>query len=105
MKLKSIYDILQEKINIFPIYKINNISFTIYPIEYSNDVFGYKENIKFQLEVSKRIIDISKKDIIKATNKMKKFLITYFNNIISYEEKWDRDEIIFNIECYGTKDE
>ena len=105
MKLHSIYDILKGRIETLPIYKINDVEYTIVPIEITQpNIFTYEENICFQLDSSSRITDISKKDLIKITNKIKKFLINHFDRISEYSEDWESDNIRFSITYFYQGD-
>lgn len=104
MMKKSIFEheIIKDRINKFPIYKINNLEYTIYPIEIAMSAFALQteEEIYFELETSKRICDISKKDLIKATTKIKNFLLNHFDYVIEYTESWDRESVKFKIKYF-----
>lgn len=105
MKTQSIHEVLKGRIKTFPVYKVNNLEYTIYPTDISiGNILSHEERICFELDTSKRIIDIPKIDLIKISNKIKKFLLNHFDKIIEYDENWDRDNICFTITYFYTGD-
>ena len=101
----NIYNMIEESIDTFPVYEIDGISFTIYAVSCDKNIITDEESITFILHASIHIDNIHKKHIIKATNKIKHFLVNHFDKLIAYKESWGEDGITFNVEYIGDKKE
>jgi len=100
MRVNSIYEIIKNEIDSFPIYKIDNIEINLEPIEFFSGDFLYPQNtIKFQLFGLGSLETIPKLKLLKVTEEAKIFLFNKFENLTNFEEIWnlENNKIQFNI--------
>jgi len=104
MFVDSIYSIIKNEIDCFPIYKIKNREYRIIPDSFSQDIILPINEIRFYLTCSESLCGLSTKELITITHKIKQFLFKQFSRIIEYQETWGEDnQIDFYLKYYESE--